>query len=91
MRNIACVVLWGLPPTFCSLVQHAGRAGQDLTTHGESILIVPPGVLKDGSMEDDDDLVVSVENAAVEQEALNREPEEADLINVAESLDEEGI
>jgi len=90
MRNIARVILWGLPPTFCSLVQRAGRAGRDLTTHGEAILIVPSGVLKDGSTEEED-VVASVENAAVDQEALNREPEEGDLINVAESLDEEGI
>ena len=53
MRNIARVILWGLPPTFCSLVQRAGRAGRDLTTKGEAILIVPPGVLKDGSTEED--------------------------------------
>ena len=89
MRNIARVLLWGLPPTFCSLVQRAGRAGRDLTTQGEAILIVSPGILKDGSTEED--VVESVENAVVDQEALNREPEEADLINVAESLDEEGI
>ena len=92
MRNIARVVLWGLPPTFCSLVQRAGRAGRDLRTQGEAILIVPPGVLKDGSMEQGTDhAVVSVENAVVDQEALNREPEESELINTAESLDEEGI
>ena len=91
MRNIARVILWGLPPTFCSLVQRAGRAGRDLTTQGEAILIVPPGVLKDGSTRKEQDVVMSVENAAVEQEALNREPEEPDLINVAESLDDEGI
>jgi superfamily II DNA helicase RecQ len=89
MRNIARVILWGLPPTFCSLVQCAGRAGRELTTHGEAILIVPPGVLKDRLSEDN--VVVAVENVAVDQEALNREPEEPDLINVAESLDEEGI
>jgi hypothetical protein len=59
-------------------------------TQGEAILIVPPGVLKNGSMENED-VVASVENAAVGQEALNREPDEPDLINVAESLDEEGI
>ena len=92
MRNIARVILWGLPPTFCSLVQRAGRAGRDLSTQGEAILIVPPGVLKNGSMVDSpEDVVASVENAAVGQEALNREPDEPDLINVAESLDEEGI
>ncbi|PPQ87408.1 hypothetical protein CVT24_001482, partial [Panaeolus cyanescens] len=40
MRNIQRVVLWGLPPTFCSLVQRAGRAARDLTQQGEAILIV---------------------------------------------------
>ena len=89
MRNIARVILWGLPPTFCSLVQCAGRAGRDLTTEGEAILIVPPGVLKDGSTEEDVD--ASVESATVDQEALNRDPEEPDHIVVAESLDDEGI
>ena len=89
MRNIARVILWGLPPTFCSLVQRAGHAGRDLTTEGEAILIVPPGVLKDGSTEEDVD--ASVESATVDQEALNRDPEEPDHIVVAESLDEEGI
>lgn len=34
-------------------------------------------------------IVDSVKNAAVDQEALNREPEEPDLVNVAKSLDEE--
>jgi superfamily II DNA helicase RecQ len=89
MRNIARVVLWGLPPTFCSLVQRAGRAGRDLTTEGEAILIVPPGVLKEGLTEEGVD--ASVESATVDQEALNRDPEEPDLIVVAESLNEEGI
>ena len=92
MRNIARVILWGLPPTFCALVQRSGRAGRDLTTQGEAILIVSPGVLKDGPDGlTEADIVDSVENAVVDQEALNREPEELDLVNVAESLDEEGI
>ena len=92
MRNIARVILWGLPPTFCALVQRAGRAGRDLTTQGEAILIVPPSVLKDGPDSlTEANIVDSVEIAVVDQEALNREPEDSDLVNVAESLDEEGI
>ena len=33
---------------FRSLIQCAGHAGRDLTTKGEAILIVPPGVLRMG-------------------------------------------
>lgn len=91
MRNIARVILWGLPPTFCSLVQRAGRAGRDLTTKGEAILFVPPGMLKDSDVLTEDVVDASVESATVDQEALNRDPDEADFIIVAESLDEEGI
>lgn len=32
--------MWDLPPTFCSLVQRAGRAARDLSRVGEAILIV---------------------------------------------------
>ncbi|KAG6807500.1 hypothetical protein H0H92_007260, partial [Tricholoma furcatifolium] len=38
MRNISRVILWGMPPSFCALVQRAGRAGRDLSTNAESIL-----------------------------------------------------
>jgi ATP-dependent helicase YprA (DUF1998 family) len=51
MRNIKRVVLWGLPPSFCALVQRAGRAGRDLRTLGEAILIVPPSIVKKGISE----------------------------------------
>lgn len=53
MRNIARVVLWGLPPSFCALVQRAGRAARDFTKLGESILIVPGSVVKNGTTEAD--------------------------------------
>ncbi|KAJ7803828.1 P-loop containing nucleoside triphosphate hydrolase protein [Mycena olivaceomarginata] len=34
MRNIERVVLWGLPPSFCALVQRAGRAMQNPKNRG---------------------------------------------------------
>ncbi|KAF4621728.1 hypothetical protein D9613_012177 [Agrocybe pediades] len=46
LRKIRRVVLWGLPLTFCSLVQRAGRAGRDLTLEAEAILLVPSSVMK---------------------------------------------
>ena len=49
MRNIKRVVLWELPPSFCALVQRAGRAGRDLSTLGEAILIVQPSVITKGT------------------------------------------
>jgi len=48
MRNIYRVVLWGLPPSFCTLVQRAGRAGHDLTVLGEAFLIVSESMIKKG-------------------------------------------
>ncbi|KAG2111943.1 P-loop containing nucleoside triphosphate hydrolase protein [Suillus discolor] len=41
MRNIERVILWGMPPSFCALVQRAGRAARDVTKLGEAILIIP--------------------------------------------------
>jgi superfamily II DNA/RNA helicase len=46
MRNIKRVVLWGLPPSFCSLAQRAGRAVRDFTQLGEAVLIVTKPQLK---------------------------------------------
>lgn len=37
MRNISRVVLWALPPSFCALVQRAGRAARDFKKLGEAI------------------------------------------------------
>jgi superfamily II DNA helicase RecQ len=48
MRNIVCVVLWKLPPSFCALAQRSGRAVRDFTKLGEAILFVSAKVLKDG-------------------------------------------
>jgi hypothetical protein len=83
------VVLWGLPSTFCALVQREGRAGRDLSKPSEAILIVPASVLKDDVSEE---LVVStVEREALEGEALNQEMTEAEAGVVAQVLDEEGV
>ena len=83
------MVLWGLPSTFCALVQRAGRAGRDLSKPSEAILIVPASVLKD---EVSEELVSStVEREALEGEALNQEMTEAEVGVVTQVLDEEGV
>lgn len=51
MRNIKRVVLWGLPPSFCALVQRGGRAGRDFETLGEAILIVSAATIRKGVTE----------------------------------------
>jgi len=51
MRNIKRVVLWELPPSFCALVQRAGRAARDFSTLCEAILIVPQSVITKGTSE----------------------------------------
>ena len=51
MHNICHIVLWGLPPSFCALVQRAGRAARDFKSFGEAILIVPKSVAKSGTTE----------------------------------------
>ncbi|KZT27988.1 P-loop containing nucleoside triphosphate hydrolase protein [Neolentinus lepideus HHB14362 ss-1] len=53
MRNIERVVLWGMPPSFCALVQRAGQAARDMTRLGEAVLIVPKKTLSGGVTEDD--------------------------------------
>lgn len=90
MRNISRVVLQGLPPTFCALVQRAGRSGRDLTNLGEAILIVPKSVLKDGvTVPEVDD---EVANSAVDSEAINREIEDAEITSIViQELDHEGV
>lgn len=74
MRNIKRVILWELPPSFCALVQRAGRAGRDMTTLGEAILIVSPNVITKGTTE------MEVEEALAEvaktTEAENRGDDE---------------
>ena len=83
MRNIARVVLWGLPPSFCGLVQRAGRTGRDFQTLGEAILIVPASVIKNGTKEAE--VEQAVQDAVTENQAENRGDEEHT------SLEESGI
>ncbi|EDR05878.1 uncharacterized protein LACBIDRAFT_302478 [Laccaria bicolor S238N-H82] len=53
MRNISHTILWGLPPSFCALVQQAGRAARDFSKLGEAILIVPSSVVKNGTTDEE--------------------------------------
>jgi superfamily II DNA helicase RecQ len=78
MRNIARVVLWGLPPSFCALVQRAGRAGRDFGTLGEAILIVPPSVIKNGTKAAEIEL--AVQEAANDAQAENRGDEAEEVL-----------
>ncbi|KAJ6604921.1 P-loop containing nucleoside triphosphate hydrolase protein [Mycena sp. CBHHK59/15] len=57
MRNIERVILWGLPPSFCALVQRAGRATRDFSKLGEAILIVPASVMKNRVSEEEIEIV----------------------------------
>jgi hypothetical protein len=66
MRNIERVILWGLPPSFCALVQRAGRAAGDFGVLGDAVLIVPPSLIKKG-------LIVAEIEAAVEQQVVDNE------------------
>ncbi|KAJ7640072.1 P-loop containing nucleoside triphosphate hydrolase protein [Mycena polygramma] len=70
MRNIERVVLWGLPPSFCALVQRAGRAARDFSKLGEAILIVPSSVIKNGVSEEE--INTAVGDAAQDAESENR-------------------
>ncbi|KAJ7864340.1 P-loop containing nucleoside triphosphate hydrolase protein [Mycena leptocephala] len=70
MRNIERVVLWGLPPSFCSLVQRAGRAARDFSKMGEAILIILASVIKNGVSETD--IEAAVGDAANDAELENR-------------------
>src|ERR1700691_4347116 len=78
MRNITCVVLWGLPPSFCALVQRAGRAGRDFGALGEAILIVPPSVIKNGTKAAEVEL--AVQEAADDAQAENHGDEEQEVL-----------
>ncbi|KAJ6492720.1 P-loop containing nucleoside triphosphate hydrolase protein [Mycena vitilis] len=81
MRNIERVILWGLPPSFCALVQRAGRATRDFTKLGEAILIVPSSVIKNGVSEEDI-------NTAIGGAAQDAEPENRGLDAAAHLLDQ---
>ena len=83
MRNIQRVILWGLPPSFCALVQRAGRAGRNFAVAAEAILIVTPATMKKGIS--DSEVLQMVRRTAGEAEAENRNDEEL------ETLQQEGI
>jgi superfamily II DNA helicase RecQ len=83
MRNIQRVILWGLPPSFCALVQRAGRAGRDFSVAAEAVLIVTPATMKKG-ISDAENLQM-VRRTAGEGESEIRNDEEL------ETLQQEGI
>ena len=78
LRNIERVILWDLPPTFCSLVQRIGRAARDLSKQGEAILLVRKGVRKAGLSSTEVQSLQTQING--EEEALNMDDEELDRI-----------
>ena len=53
MRKISRTILWGLPPSFCALVQRAGRAARDFSKLGEAIVIVPSSMVKNGTTDEE--------------------------------------
>ncbi|TDL27966.1 P-loop containing nucleoside triphosphate hydrolase protein [Rickenella mellea] len=88
MRNIERVSLWGLPPSFCSLVQRAGRAARDFSKVGEAILIVTPAVKKSGLQ--DGEFEATIERVNEEREAENMNDDAVEEA-VVEALQSEGI
>jgi len=62
MQNISRTILWGLPPSFCALVQRAGRAARDFSKLGEAIIIVPSSVVKNGTA--DEEVLASLKEMA---------------------------
>ena len=91
MRNIECVVLWGLPPSFCALVQRAGRAGRDLKKLGEGILIVSPSVLKDGVTAQEVSETVAMSGQEAEATNLNEEDLTAEVQSMEEQVGPDGV
>lgn len=79
MRNIARVILWGLPPSFCALVQRAGRAARVMTEKGEAILIVPAKILRDSSITIEE-VGDTIDQVAREAEAQNRDEAPVDEV-----------
>ncbi|PPR06677.1 hypothetical protein CVT24_012970 [Panaeolus cyanescens] len=94
MRNIQCVILWGLPSTFCALVQQADRAGHNLSTMGEAMHFVTPHAHKSSLASAQNaplDLITSLTTLVVDLEALNHEPEDEECVKIANTLDVERI
>ncbi|KAF7305411.1 hypothetical protein HMN09_00793500 [Mycena chlorophos] len=85
MRNVARVVLWEMPPSFCALVQRAGRAARDLNTLGEAILIVTAAYINKGKKELESITAHTVEGAAHVNSAPGDDVDElSDGVDVAE-------
>lgn len=72
MRNIKRVILWGVPPSFCALVQRCGRAGRDFDVNAEAILIAQANALKNSVTVDSAYVEAAVHAATVAEEAANR-------------------
>jgi len=99
MRNIKRVILWGVPPSFCALVQRCGRAGRDFSVNAEAILIAPANAFTKAAT--DADIGTAVYAATIAEEASNRNDEddtilEANGVTVAHgnelvSIEEGGI
>jgi hypothetical protein len=89
MCNIKWGVLWELPPSFCALVQRAGRAARDFNTLGEAILIVLQSVITKGTTE----IEVKAGLEAVQTEAKNQGNDEVVSLenNGIQLVDEGGV
>lgn len=70
-------MLWGIPPSFCSLVQRAGRAGRDFTILSEAILISTAASFKKGISEAEVEFAVDM--AVEEEEAKNCNESQAEM------------
>lgn len=93
MRNIKRVVLWEMPPSFCALVQRAGRAARDFTTLGEAILIVPGAVITKGISESEVEEAIDAVLDDTQTEAENRGEDELVALetNGVQLVDEGGV
>ena len=78
-----------MPPSFCALVQRAGRATRDFHTLGEAILVVPQSVITKGTTE----MEVEAALEAVQAETENRGEEEVAALesNGVQLVDEGGV
>ena len=68
---IEIVILWNLPPSFCTLAQRAGRAAQDMEKDGIAILFISSSTLSKGVQEANVDEAVA--KADLSGEAENRD------------------
>lgn len=80
-------MLWGLPPTFCGLVQRVGRAGRNLDKDAEAVIIVPKSILKDGVI-DTPIVEDAVDNESVVVDVV---PESGETTEPVLDVDAEGI